>query len=325
MKRIILYQQGDPSVMRYEDAPIPTPAAGQARLRVEAIGVNYIDTYQRGGVYPVPLPFTPGQEAAGVIDALGEGVTDFRVGDRAAFGFGVPGAYADYVIAPAEKLIPVPENVEARLAAASLLQGMTAHYLTHDTFPLHVGQRALIHAAAGGTGQLVVQMARARGAFVIATVGSAAKAAIAHTLGADVVINYNEQDFAAEVRRITHGAGVDVVYDGVGAATFEGSLNSLARRGMMVLFGQASGAIPPFDPQILNAKGSLYLTRPSLAAYTATRDELLMRAAAVFDGIARGTLHIAIDRALPLADATEAHIALTSRSTAGKILLIPSL
>ncbi len=323
MKRIIITEQGEPSVMRYEDAPIPEPGAGQARLKVEAIGVNYIDTYQRGGQYKVALPFTPGQEAAGVIDALGDGVSDFKVGDRAAFGFGVPDAYADYVIAPVEKLIPVPAGVESRIAAAALLQGMTAHYLTHDTFPLQTGQSALIHAAAGGTGQLIVQMAKMRGAFVIATVGSAAKAEIARKLGADAVINYTEQDFEAEVRRITAGAGVDVVYDSVGKDTFDKSLNCLRRRGLMVLFGQSSGAIQPLDPQILNAKGSLYLTRPSLAAYTATRDELLRRASDVFDGIARNTLHIAIDRELPLAHAADAHIALQSRGTAGKILLIP--
>jgi len=245
------------------------------------------------------------------------------VGDRAAFGFGVPDAYADYVIAPVEKLIPVPAGVESRIAAAALLQGMTAHYLTHDTFPLQTGQSALIHAAAGGTGQLIVQMAKMRGAFVIATVGSAAKAEIARKLGADAVINYTEQDFEAEVRRITAGAGVDVVYDSVGKDTFDKSLNCLRRRGLMVLFGQSSGAIQPLDPQILNAKGSLYLTRPSLAAYTATRDELLRRASDVFDGIARNTLHIAIDRELPLAHAADAHIALQSRGTAGKILLIP--
>lgn len=323
MKRIIIYEQGAPEVMRYEDTPIPEPGAGQVRLKVAAIGVNYIDTYQRGGAYKVPMPFVPGQEAAGVVDAVGDGVTDFRVGDRAGFGFGVAGAYSEYVIAPAEKLIPIPEGTATRLAAAAMLQGMTAHYLTHSTFPLQVGQTALIHAAAGGTGQLVVQMAKRRGARVIGTAGSPEKVRIAESLGADAVINYATQNFEAEVSRLTDGAGVDVVYDSVGASTWEGSLNCLKRRGMMVLFGQSSGAIPPLDPQILNAKGSLYLTRPSLAAYTATRAELLQRANDVFSWIADGSLHVSVGHEFPLAQAAEAHIALTGRKTTGKILLIP--
>jgi NADPH2:quinone reductase len=323
VKRIIIYEHGAPDVMRFEDAPMPEPSAGQVRLKVEAAGVNYIDTYQRGGAYKVPLPFVLGQEAAGVVDAVGDGVTEFRVGDRAGFGFGAAGAYSEYVIVPADKLILIPEGTETRLAAAALLQGMTAHYLTHSTFPLQAGHTALIHAAAGGTGQLLVQMAKRRGARVIATAGSPEKIKIAESLGADYVIDYTAQDFEAEVKRITEGAGVDVVYDSVGASTWEGSLNCLKRRGMMVLFGQSSGAIPPFDPQILNAKGSLYLTRPSLGAYTATRAELLERANAVFSWIADGSLHVSVGHEFPLAQAAEAHIALTGRKTTGKILLIP--
>ncbi|PJF25484.1 MAG: NADPH:quinone reductase, partial [Phototrophicales bacterium] len=303
MKHIIIYEHGVPEVMRYEDAPIPEPGAGQVRLKVEAIGVNYIDTYQRSGAYKVPLPFVLGQEAAGVVDAVGDGVTAFQVGDRAGFGFGVTGAYSEYVIAPAEKLIPIPDGTSTRLAAAAMLQGMTAHYLTHSTFPLHAGHTALIHAAAGGTGQLVVQMAKRRGARVIATAGSPEKVKIAESLGADAVINYSTQDFVAEVKRLTDGAGVDVVYDSVGAATWEGSLDCLKRRGMMVLFGQSSGSVPLFDPQILNAKGSLYLTRPSLAAHTATRPELLERANDVFSWIADGSLHISVGHEFPLAQA----------------------
>lgn len=323
MKHIIIYEQGAPEVMRYEDAAIPEPGAGQVRLKIEAVGVNYIDTYQRGGAYKVPLPFVLGQEAAGVVDAVGDGVTDFKVGDRAGFGFGVSGAYSEYAIAPADKLIPIPDGTPTRLAAAALLQGMTAHYLTHSTFPLHAGHTALIHAAAGGTGQLVVQMAKRRGARIIATAGSTEKVEIVERLGADAVINYSTQDFEAEVKRLTDGAGVDVVYDSVGAATWEGSLNCLKRRGMMVLFGQSSGGVPPFDPQILNAKGSLYLTRPSLAAYTATRAELLERAGDVFAWIADGSLKVSVQHEFPLARAAEAHIALTGRKTTGKILLIP--
>ncbi len=323
MKRIIIYEPGAPEVMRYEDAPIPEPSAGQVRLKVEVVGVNYIDTYQRSGAYPMPVPFVPGQEAAGVVDAVGDGVAEFQIGDRAGFGFGVSGAYSEYVIVPVEKLIPIPNGTPTRLAAASMLQGMTAHYLTHSTFPLHAGHTALIHAAAGGTGQLVVQMAKRRGARVIATVGSPEKVKIAEQLGADAVINYTDQDFEAEVKRLTDGAGVDVVYDSVGAATWEGSLNCLKRRGMMVLFGQSSGAVPPFDPQLLNAKGSLYLTRPSLAAYTAARAELLERASEVFSWIAEGSLHVSVQHEFPLRQAAEAHIALTSRKTTGKILLIP--
>jgi NADPH2:quinone reductase len=322
MKWIRIYAHGAPDVMRYEDAPIPEPAPGQVRLKVAAAGVNYIDTYQRVGAYKMALPFTPGQEASGVVDAVGEGVTLFTPGDHAAFGFGVGGGYAEYVLVPEAKLVAVPPGIDLQVAAAVMLQGMTAHYLTHDTFALKPGDKALIHAAAGGTGQLVVQMAKMRGATVVGTVGSAAKAEIARSLGADHVINYNEQDFEAEVKRLV--GSVDVVYDSVGATTFDNSLNCLRPRGCLVLFGQSSGAVPPFDPQILNAKGSLFFTRPSLGHYTATREELLYRAGDLFAAIQSGALRVGIERAFPLAQAAQAHDTLTSRAIAGKIILLPA-
>lgn len=322
MKWIRVYEQGDPDVMRYEDAPLPEPGAGEVRMRVEAAGVNFIDTYQRSGQYKLPLPFTPGREAVGVIDAVGTGVQEFAPGDRVAFAFGM-GGYAEYAVVPAAQIIPLPAHIEVTTAAAVLLQGITAHYLSHDTFPIQRGQTALVHAAAGGTGSLLLQMIKMRGGRVIATVGSVEKAQIARSLGADEVILYREQDFETETRRITGGMGVDVVYDSVGKDTFDKSLNCLRPRGMMVLYGQASGAVPPFDPQILNHKGSLYLTRPSIGAYTATRDELLRRAKEVLDWTASGTLKVTIDRVYPLSEAAEAHRALTSRATKGKILLIP--
>lgn len=322
MKWIRVYEQGDPDVMRYEDAPLPEPGAGEVRMRVEAAGVNFIDTYQRSGQYKLPLPFTPGREAVGVVDAVGTGVQEVAPGDRVAFAFGM-GGYAEYAVVPAAQIIPLPAHIEATTAAAVLLQGITAHYLSHDTFPIQRGQTALVHAAAGGTGSLLLQMIKMRGGRVIATVGSVEKAQIARSLGADEVILYREQDFETETRRITGGMGVDVVYDSVGKDTFDKSLNCLRPRGMMVLYGQASGAVPPFDPQILNHKGSLYLTRPSIGAYTATRDELLRRAKEVLDWTASGTLKVTIDRVYPLSEAAEAHRALTSRATKGKILLIP--
>ncbi|HEX2906184.1 MAG TPA: quinone oxidoreductase [Phototrophicaceae bacterium] len=322
MKLIRVYEFGGPEVMQYEDAPEPYPAPGMVRVKVEAIGLNYIDTYQRSGAYKIPLPFTPGSEAAGVVDAVGQDVTDFKPGDRVAYAL-VNGAYAEKTIVAAEKLVPVPKGLDALTAAAAMLQGMTAHYLVNDTFPLSEGHTALIHAAAGGTGQLVVQMAKQRGARVIGTAGTEAKAALAKALGADEVIVYTQQDFEAEVKRLTDNKGVDVVYDSVGKDTFDKSLNCLRLRGMLVLFGQASGAVAPLDPQVLNAKGSLFLTRPSLGHYIATREELLRRATAVFDGIQSGALKIEIGRTFKLADAAEAHKALTGRQTTGKVLLTP--
>ena len=322
MKAIRIHEPGDSSVMKLEDIPVPAPGPGQVLLRIAAAGVNFIDIYQRSGQYKGALPFTPGMEGAGTVEAVGEGVTDFAPGDRAAFGF-TQGSYAEYALVPADKLVPVPEGVDLALAAAAMLQGMTAHYLTQDTFPLQAGQTALVHAAAGGTGALIVQMAKQRGARVLATAGSPEKAAIARGAGADEVILYRELDFAAEVLRLTDGRGVDVVYDSVGKDTFDQGLTVIRPRGLMVLFGQSSGAVAPLDPQTLNARGSLYLTRPSLGFYTATQEEMRMRAAAVFAGIAAGWLTIRVDRRLPLAEAAAAHDALASRATQGKLLLIP--
>ena len=322
MKAIRIHQPGDSSVMKLEDIPHPAPAPGEVLVRMAASGVNFIDIYQRSGQYKGALPFTPGMEGAGIVEAVGEGVADFAPGGRAAFGF-TQGSYAEYALVPADKLVPVPDGVDLPLAAAAMLQGMTAHYLTHDTFPLQPGHTALVHAAAGGTGALIVQMAKQRGARVLATAGSPEKAEIALAAGADEVILYRETDFAAEVLRLTAGHGVDVVYDSVGKDTFEPGLTVIRPRGMMVLFGQSSGAVPPLDPQTLNARGSLFLTRPSLGFYTATKEELRMRAAAVFEGIAAGWLTIRVDRSLPLADAALAHDALAGRATRGKLLLIP--
>ena len=322
MKAIRIHQPGDSSVMKLEDIPHPAPAPGEVLVRMAASGVNFIDIYQRSGQYKGALPFTPGMEGAGIVEAVGEGVADFAPGGRAAFGF-TQGSYAEYALVPADKLVPVPDGVDLPLAAAAMLQGMTAHYLTHDTFPLQPGHTALVHAAAGGTGALIVQMAKQRGARVLATAGSPEKAEIALAAGADEVILYRETDFAAEVLRLNAGHGVDVVYDSVGKDTFDKGLTVIRPRGMMVLFGQSSGAVPPLDPQTLNARGSLFLTRPSLGFYTATKEELRMRAAAVFEGIAAGWLTIRVDRSLPLADAALAHDALAGRATRGKLLLIP--
>lgn len=321
MKTIRFHEYGDPHVLQLDDLPTPDPAAGQVRVRLTAAGVNFIDTYQRRGRYPVPLPYTPGSEGAGVVDALGADVTLFRVGDPVAFAM-TPGAYAESVIVPADKLVPVPPSVGLKLAAAVMLQGMTAHYLTDATFPLHAGHTALVHAAAGGTGQLIVQMAKQRGARVIATVSTEAKAEIARGVGADAVILYTQQDFEIETRRLTDGVGVDVVYDSVGATTFEQSLKSLKPRGLLALFGAASGPVPPFDLARLNGLGSLFVTRPSLGHYLLTREELLRRAGAVFVGIADGWLCPAIDREFALADAAAAHTALEGRESLGKFVLL---
>ncbi len=321
MKTIRFHEYGDPHVLQLDDLPTPDPAAGQVRVRLTAAGVNFIDTYQRRGRYPVPLPYTPGSEGAGVVDALGADVTLFRVGDPVAFAM-TPGAYAESVIVPADKLVPVPPSVGLKLAAAVMLQGMTAHYLTDATFPLHAGHTALVHAAAGGTGQLIVQMAKQRGARVIATVSTEAKAEIARGVGADAVILYTQQDFEIETRRLTDGVGVDVVYDSVGATTFEQSLKSLKPRGLLALFGAASGPVPPFDLARLNGLGSLFVTRPSLGHYLLTREELLRRAGAVFVGIADGWLRPAIDREFALADAAAAHTALEGRESLGKFVLL---
>jgi NADPH2:quinone reductase len=320
MKHIRIYEQGDEGVMRYEESALPEVAAGGVRVRIEAVGVNMIDIYQRSGQYKMTLPFTPGQEAAGVVDAVGDGVTDFHIGDRVAYAF-VLGAYADYAVIPAAKLVPLPAAVSSKIAAAQMLQGMTAHYLLTDTYPVGSGDTVLIHAAAGGTGQLLVQIAKLKGARVLATTSTHEKAELARAAGADVVTLYD--DFETMVKAETSGRGVDVVYDSVGKDTFERSLNCLRPRGMMVLFGQSSGAVAPFDPQILNAKGSLFLTRPSLGHYLLTREELLGRARDLFEWVEGGQLQVRIDREYPLSEAAAAHRALASRATTGKLVLVP--
>lgn len=322
MKAIRVHTPGGPEVLQLEDVPEPTPREGEAVVRVEAAGLNYIDTYHRAGLYKVPLPFTPGQEGAGTVEALGTETAGVAVGDRVAWT-GVMGSYAEKIAAPAAKLVKLPDGVSSRQGAAVMLQGMTAHYLACSTYPLKPGDACLVHAAAGGVGQLLCQIAKIRGARVFGTVSTEEKARIAREAGADEVIRYTETDFAAEVKRLTDGKGVQAVYDGVGRTTFEKSLDSLALRGMMVLFGQSSGPVPPFDPQILNAKGSIFLTRPSLHHYNATREELAWRASDLFGWIAEGKLRLRIDREVPLAQAEQAHRALQGRETKGKVLLVP--
>jgi NADPH2:quinone reductase len=292
---------------------------------VQFAGLNFIDTYQRSGQYKLPTPFTPGGEAGGVVDALGPGVAEVNglaAGQRVAYCM-VNGAYAEYAIVPAAKLVPVPEGITLEAAVALMTQGMTAHYLAFSTFPLGAEHKALIHASAGGTGRLLVQIAKRAGAYLIGTAGNAQKAGLARAAGADEVIIYTEADFEAEVKRLTGGKGVDVVYDSVGKITFAKSLNCLRPRGMMVLWGQASGAVEPFDPQILNQKGSLYLTRPSLGAYVQTRDELLWRAGDLFRWYTAGELEVRIDAVFPLAKAGEAHSYIEGRQTTGKVLIAP--
>lgn len=322
MKAIVVENCGGPEVLAYSDAPQPTPQAGEALVKLEAIGLNFIDVYHRTGLYPLPRPFIPGMEAAGTVEAVGAGVTEVAVGDRVAYAMN-PGAYADYAIAPAWKLVQVPAAVSAAQAAAAMLQGMTAHYLVTSVHPLKAGDTALIHAAAGGVGLLLIQMAKNIGARVIGTVSTATKAALAREAGADEVILYSEQDFAAETRRLTDGKGVQVAYDSVGKDTFLASLNCLAPRGMLALFGQSSGSVPAFDPALLAQKGSLFLTRPSLAHYAATREELLWRAGEVFNWIGAGSLKLRIEKTFPLAEAAEAHRQLEGRQTTGKVVLLP--
>ena len=321
MKAVRVHLPGGPDALRYEDAPDPLPGPGDALVRIAAVGVNYIDVYQRTGRYPAPAPFTLGQEASGTVVATGPGVTDVRVGDRVAYT-GVVGAYAELARVPADRLVVLPERVGFAQAAAVMLQGMTAHYLTTATYPLAPGERCLVHAAAGGVGLLLCQLAAGRGARVIGTVSTPAKAALAREAGAGEVIRYSEQDFQAAVRVLVPG-GLQVVYDSVGQATFLKGLDCLAPRGMMVLFGQSSGPVAPFDPQLLNSKGSLFLTRPTLAHYIATRSELLERARAVLALVAAGTLRLHIGAEYPLARAADAHRALEARATMGKILLTP--
>jgi NADPH2:quinone reductase len=324
MKAIVVHEPGGAENLRYEEIARPEPGKGEVLVRIVAAGVNYIDTYFRRGMYPAPeRPMRLGMEGSGYVETLGEGVTSFAVGDAVAFAM-TRGAYAEYCVVAADKLVPVPAGVPVAEAAQMMLQGMTAHYLTRSTFALKPGDTCLVHAAAGGTGRLLCQIAKIIGARVIGTAGNETKAEQAKAAGADEVILYQTQDFVAEVKRITNGRGVDVVYDGVGATTFEGSLSSLRPRGMMVLFGQSSGPVPPFDIQVLNQKGSLFLSRPSLGHYVATREELEWRAKEIFEWRAAGKLAFALDRSYPLADAAQAHLDLEGRKTAGKLVLTVS-
>ena len=322
MKVVRIHAFGGPEVLSYEEVTLPEPGAGQARVKIEAIGVNFTDIYQRSGLYPGQLPATVGQEAAGVVDAVGLGVTEVQVRQRVAYT-SQPGAYAEFAVVPASALVPIPDGVETRTAAAVMLQGMTAHYLAKSTYPLKKGEMALVHAAAGGVGQLLVQIAKRQGARVIGTVSTQEKARLAQEAGADEIIFYTQTDFAQETRRLTEGVGAHVVYDSVGKTTFEGSLDSLRPRGYLVLFGQSSGPVPPLDPQVLNRKGSLYLTRPTLVHYIATREELLWRSGELFRWIKDGELKVRIDTTFPLSSAAEAHRYLEGRQTKGKVLLIP--
>jgi NADPH:quinone reductase len=322
MKAVRVNQFGGLEALKVEDVPPDEPGDGEARVKIEAIGVNFLDIYQRMGRYQSSPPFTLGQEAAGIVDAVGQNVTDIKAGDRVAYA-SVQGSYAEYAVVPAWRLVPVPAGVDVQVAAAAMVQGMTAHYLAMSTYPLKEGETALVHAAGGGTGQLLVQVAKHCGARVIGTASTEEKATLARQAGADEVILYTQTDFEVEVKRLTDNVGVEVVYDSVGKDTFDKSLNCLKRRGTMVLYGAASGAVSPMDPQILNAKGSLYLTRPYIGHYTADRTELLGRADDVFNWIAAGELKVRIDKTFSLAEVAEAHRYLEGRQSKGKILLIP--
>jgi NADPH:quinone reductase len=322
MKAIRVVRPGGRETLQLMALPEPRPERGQLLIAIEFAGVNFIDVYYRQGLYPVARPFTPGTEAAGTVIDVGADVNDFRVGDRVAYQ-GVMGAYAERAVVPADRVIRLPDNVSTRQAAALMLQGLTAHYLATSTYALKTSDTCLVHAAAGGVGLLLCQLAKLRGAQVIGTVSTERKAESARGAGADHLIQYTTQDFVAETRRLTGNHGVQVVYDSVGRVTFEQSLACLAPRGLMVLFGQSSGPVAPFNPQVLNQGGSLYLTRPTLAHYVATRPELLSRAGELFGLLGSDRLAVRIDRELPLKDVAEAHRALESRETMGKILLIP--
>jgi len=322
MKAIQVKELGGPEKMELADVPNPSPGPKQALVKIAASGVNFIDVYFRIGLYKADLPFTPGSEAAGTVESVGPGVTEVAPGDRVAYAM-TRGSYAEYAVVPAAQLVKIPGGLDFQQAAAAMLQGMTAHYLTHSTFPLKKGDTCLVHAAAGGVGLLLVQMGRRIGARVLGTVSTESKAQLAKQAGANEVILYTQQDFEAEVKRLTKGRGVDVVYDSVGATTFMKSLNSLRPRGLMALFGQSSGPVPPFDPNILNGKGSLFLTRPSLAHHCLTREELLWRAGDVLGWVASGELKLRVDHTYALASAPQAHRDLEGRKTSGKLLLLP--
>jgi NADPH2:quinone reductase len=319
MKAVFIEQPGDTGALRYADFTKPEPAPGQVLVKLVASGVNFIDTYHRSGLYKIPLPAVLGMEGAGTVEALGQNVGGFRVGDPVAWAMS-RGSYAEYAAVPAQFLVKIPAGLDLRQAAAAMLQGMTAHYLTHSTFPIEPGHTALVHAAAGGTGRLLSQMVKLRGGRVIGTAGTREKAEVARQAGAGDVILYREQDLVAEVKRLTDGKGVDVVYDGVGEATFLQSLDCLKPRGMMAAFGQASGPIKPVDPLLLMAKGSLFLTRPTLGNY-ASPDEIKWRSSDVLGWILNKKLDLLIERVYPLADAAQAHTDLESRKTMGKLVL----
>ncbi|HEU4763369.1 MAG TPA: quinone oxidoreductase [Gemmatimonadales bacterium] len=325
MRAIRIHEYGGPEAMRLEELPTPTPGPGQALVRIHTAGVNFIDVYHRTGLYKLPLPLTLGQEAAGVVEAVGPGVTEVKVGDRVV-NTGVQGTYATHALFPADRLVPVPDGMDLSVAAALPLQGITAEYLATTTYPLKPGDTCLIHAAAGGVGLLLTQIAKRRGATVIGTVSTAEKERLAREAGADHVVRYTEQEVPAEVQRITGGVGVQVVYDSVGRTTFEGSLASLATRGMMVSFGQSSGPVPPIDIIKFGASGggSLFLSRPSLKHYIRTREELLARMGDVLRWVSEGWLKVRIERAVPLTDAAQAHRLLESRATAGKVVVAVS-
>lgn len=322
MKAIRVHEYGGPEVLRYEEIPVPEPGPGQARVKIEAAGVNYVDIYERTGLYSHALPYTLGREGAGVVDAIGPDVTEVKVGDRVAYAM-ESGSYAEYALVPSWKLVPIPPPIESRQAAALMLQGLTAHYLAYSTYPLKSGEKALVHAAAGGVGLLLVQIAKRLGATVYGTVSTEEKARLAKEAGVDEVMLYSRVDFAEEIRKLTAGAGVDVVYDSVGRSTFEKSLDCLRPRGYLVLFGQSSGPVPPFDLGRLSAKGSLFVTRPTLLHYMKDRKELLWRADDLFNWIAKGGLRLRIDRTYPLSSAAEAQHELEARNTSGKVVLIP--
>ena len=323
MHAIRIHEHGGPEVHRYDEVPTSEPGPGETRVRVEAAGLNYIDIYHRTGLYPsANMPFMPGMEGAGVVEAVGPDVTEVSVGDRVAYAMH-QGSYGESAVVPSWLLVPLPDALDTQSAAAAMLQGMTAHYLTHSTYPLGTGDTVLVHAAAGGVGLLLIQMAKTLSTRVLGTVSTAEKAQLAKTAGTDEVILYTQTDFESEVTRLTDGHGVDVVYDSVAKTTFDKSLNCLRPRGYLVLFGQSSGSVPPFDLSRLSSNGSLFVTRPSLAHHAASREELMSRAGDLFRWIAAGTLKLRIDRTFPLQDAAAAHRALEGRQTAGKVLMIP--
>ena len=322
MKAIRVHTPGGPEVMKLEEVPEPKAGPGQAVVKLEAAGLNYIDVYFRTGMYKAPLPLTPGLEGAGTVTQLGDGVKDLKPGDRVAYT-GIPGSYAQMNVCPADRLVKLPDKLSFRDGAAAMLQGMTAHYLTRSTYALKSGDTCLVHAAAGGMGLLLTQMGKMFGATVIGTVSTDEKAALAKQAGADHVILYSKQDFVAEVKRITGNRGVDVIYDGVGATTFEKGLTCIRPRGVMALYGAASGPVGPLDLQLLNANGSLFVTRPSLNHHIASREELVQRSGDVLGWIRDGKLKLRVETTFPLVKAGEAHRALEGRKTTGKVLLIP--